>query len=186
MKIKQVKIQAFKSYLEEKDGIFDFSHGNENDVANIVSIYAPNGFGKTSFYDAVDFCITNNVTRYIRDDKVRVKNDKLSKKGSYILRNSKASKSLDTKVDVFTSDNQVFNKVLKRNNSNHRDYLFRDSDTPENKKYFRDLMLSQENKVLKKLIFGNTLNRKRIPFESCFIKSSLNSSLSTFVYLSRP
>lgn len=144
MKIKQVKIQAFKSYLEEKDGIFDFSHGNENDVANIVSIYAPNGFGKTSFYDAVDFCITNNVTRYIRDDKVRVKNDKLSKKGSYILRNSKASKSLDTKVDVFTSDNQVFNKVLKRNNSNHRDYLFRDSDTPENKKYFRDLMLSQE------------------------------------------
>lgn len=111
MKIKQVKIQAFKSYLEEKDGIFDFSHGNENDVANIVSIYAPNGFGKTSFYDAVDFCITNNVTRYIRDDKVRVKNDKLSKKGSYILRNSKASKSLDTKVDVFTSDNQVFNKA---------------------------------------------------------------------------
>ena len=144
MKIKQVKIQAFKSYLEEKDGTFDFSHGNENDVANIVSIYAPNGFGKTSFYDAVDFCITHNVTRYIRDDKVRVKNDKLSKKGSYILRNSKAPKSLNTKVDIVTSDNQVFNKVLKHKNGNQRDYLFRDSDTPENKKYFRDLMLSQE------------------------------------------
>nr|WP_330221478.1 AAA family ATPase [Marinomonas sp. 15G1-11] len=144
MKIKQVKIQAFKSYLEEKDGIFDFSHGNENDVANIVSIYAPNGFGKTSFYDAVDFCITNNVTRYIRDDKVQKKNDKLSKKHPNILRNSKAPSGLDTKVDVVTSDNQVFNKVLKHKNGNQRDYLFRDSDTPENKKYFRDLMLSQE------------------------------------------
>ena len=145
MKIKQVKIQAFKSYLEEKDGTFDFSHGNENDVANIVSIYAPNGFGKTSFYDAVDFCITNNITRYIRDDKVRVKNDKLSKKSSYILRNSKASNSLNTKVDLVTSDNNVISsRVIKYKKGNKRDYLFKDSDTPKDKKYFRDLMLSQE------------------------------------------
>lgn len=145
MKIKQVNIQAFKSYLEKKDGIFDFSYGNESDVANIVSIYAPNGFGKTSFYDAVDFCITNNVTRYIRDDKVRVKNDKLSKKGSYILRNSKAPSSLDTKIDLITSDDEVItSRVIKNKRGKKRDYLFKDSDTPEDKKYFRDLMLSQE------------------------------------------
>jgi exonuclease SbcC len=145
MKIKQVKIQAFKSYLEEKDGTFDFSHGHESDVANIVSIYAPNGFGKTSFYDAVDFCITNNITRYIRDAKVRKKNDDLSKNNGAILRSRNACENLHTRVEIITSDNTVNkSREIKHSTSNRRDYLFRDSDTPENKKYFRDLMLSQE------------------------------------------
>ena len=65
MKFKRVEIQAFKSYLNKKDGTFDFTVNEE--PADIVSIYAPNGFGKTSLYDAIDFCITNNISRFIRD-----------------------------------------------------------------------------------------------------------------------
>ncbi|MFT6692524.1 MAG: exonuclease SbcC, partial [Colwellia sp.] len=66
MKFKRVEIQAFKSYIDKIDGTFDFTVKGDQ-PADIVSIFAPNGFGKTSFYDAIDFCMTNNITRFIRD-----------------------------------------------------------------------------------------------------------------------
>ena len=44
MKFKRVEIQGFKSYLDKIDGTFDFTV-KEGTPADIVSIYAPNGFG---------------------------------------------------------------------------------------------------------------------------------------------
>jgi len=68
MKIKRVEIQAFKNYINAIDGTFDFT---VNDIpADFISLLAPNGFGKSSFYDAVDFCITNNITRFVRDSNI--------------------------------------------------------------------------------------------------------------------
>ncbi|TOD53283.1 AAA family ATPase, partial [Vibrio parahaemolyticus] len=76
MKIKKVEMQAFKGYLNKEDSTFDFMVGEE--PAKLVAIHAPNGYGKTSFYDAVDYAITNNVHRFIRIPSVKTLNNKLS------------------------------------------------------------------------------------------------------------
>ena len=63
MKFKKIEISAFRIYDDPEDATFDFSL-KDGDVADFVSIYAPNGFGKTSFYDAVEWGMTNFVQRF--------------------------------------------------------------------------------------------------------------------------
>jgi len=62
MKFKRVEIQAFKAYNDVKDGTFDFTTSS-HEIADFISIYAPNGFGKSSFYDAVEWGLTNRISR---------------------------------------------------------------------------------------------------------------------------
>lgn len=63
MKFKRIEISAFRIYDNPEDATFDFTTEN-GEVADFVSLYAPNGFGKTSFYDAVEWGITNNIQRF--------------------------------------------------------------------------------------------------------------------------
>lgn len=50
MKIKKINIHAFRLF---KDESVDFTAKRDaNSLANLVAIYAPNGFGKTSFFDS--------------------------------------------------------------------------------------------------------------------------------------
>ena len=46
-KIKEIDITAFRAYKDIQK--FDFIHEGSGSVANLVAIYAPNGYGKTSF-----------------------------------------------------------------------------------------------------------------------------------------
>lgn len=104
-----MEIQAFKSYLKKEDGTFDFMLSQLNKPANFVSIYAPNGFGKTSFFDAVDYAITGTIGRYIRDPDLVKKNKEDSqfhnKRGKIqlLVRNKDAPTSLETNVSIHTT-----------------------------------------------------------------------------------
>lgn len=59
MKIKSIKIKNFRVYNSEQT--FDFY--NKGKVADFIVIYAPNGFGKTSFIDAVEWSFTDRIER---------------------------------------------------------------------------------------------------------------------------
>jgi len=148
MKFKRVEIQAFKSYLDKIDGTFDFTV-KEGTPADIVSIYAPNGFGKTSFYDAIDFCMTNNITRYIRDSGLaNIHNTdakELNQKGQkqYILRSKNAPHDLETIVKVFT-DGDEYQREVSLPRSGSKDYSFENKKTEPEERYFRSVMLTQE------------------------------------------
>lgn len=48
MKIKKVEIKAFR--LFDKATVNLTARKDSNKAANFVAIYAPNGFGKTSFF----------------------------------------------------------------------------------------------------------------------------------------
>ena len=61
MKIKKVSIQSFR--LFENVTVNLSARKNPEKAANLVAIYAPNGFGKTSFFDAMEFCITKSINR---------------------------------------------------------------------------------------------------------------------------
>ncbi|RYE58332.1 MAG: hypothetical protein EOP48_03765, partial [Sphingobacteriales bacterium] len=63
MKFKKIEISAFRIYDKAEHATFDFSI-DENATADFVSLYAPNGYGKTSFYDAVEWGMTNNIQRF--------------------------------------------------------------------------------------------------------------------------
>lgn len=160
MKIKNVSIQAFKSYLLPENGFFNFEIERamgKKEIADFVSLYAPNGFGKTSFYDGVDFAITNNVNRYIKGKKAKSNASLSIDSGSkYILRNKNADqyefetgKSLPTLLSVTTTKKSYKNEVTKPKSNQKTDYLSNRAK-PENQRtdkteFMERVLLSQES-----------------------------------------
>lgn len=148
MKFKSVNIVGFRAYAEEGDGFFDF-HNNNGEIANFVSIYAPNGFGKSSFYDAMEWSITNNISRYIRDS-LRVINQGTSKNlnsegsGQRILRNRYISSTDPSYVDVKATNDFNFKKEVKKPRKGARDYTYDPADTNPETKNLIDIFLSQD------------------------------------------
>jgi exonuclease SbcC len=144
MKIKQVIIEGFRAYQTKEDGTFDFTT-SLGECANFVSIYAPNGFGKTSFYDAVEWNLTNNVGRFVRD-QTRTQNDAISRsqnqedRKQHILRNRFISENSPSQVTVITDTFESVKKVTPARRGS-RDYLF-EKDTKTGA--LSDIFLSQE------------------------------------------
>ncbi|NNA84690.1 SMC family ATPase [Pseudomonas fragi] len=146
MKIKKVEIQAFRAYKMKSEGTFDFT--NADDIpSNFVAIFAPNGFGKSSFYDAVEWAITNHLERlggeYNRanyEGAARVTKD--AGKGQEILRNKFVDEKVKTQVVVSTTRPVPFARQLGTIRSNGRDLRFGDRGSEND--YFRRVILSQD------------------------------------------
>ncbi len=152
MKFKKVEIQAFRAYQKVEDGTFDFEVNSETgkDIADFISIYAPNGFGKTSFYDAVEFGITNSIDRFLKNRLPRdiASNERALKKnsgGQKILRNRYViDDNTPSEVRLYTtnSDKPIINKVPDAKRKNSKDFHFDDNQVKN--KYFQTVILSQE------------------------------------------
>ncbi|WP_163325534.1 AAA family ATPase [Draconibacterium mangrovi] len=152
MKFKKVEIQAFRAYQSVEDGTFDFEieDAKEKDTADFVSIYAPNGFGKTSFYDAVEYGITNSIDRFLKSPQpkdIATNERKLykNKRGQWILRNRYVEdESIASEVRLYTTQrsNPITRKVPSNRRSNSTDFHF-DRSKIKNE-YFQTVILSQE------------------------------------------
>ncbi len=152
MKFKKVKIQAFRAYNKVEDGTFDFSISQDasENIADFVSIYAPNGFGKTSFYDAVEYGVTESVSRFLKNLKLNkdaAKSERFiaaNKKGQNILRNRFATDDVLTEIKIYTtsSTNPIEKSVPKNKRKDAADFDF-DENKVKNK-YFQSVILSQE------------------------------------------
>ncbi len=153
MKFKKVEIQAFRAYEEVANGTFDFniSKDNQEETADFVSIFAPNGFGKTSFYDAVEYGLTNSIDRFLKNVKLnkeaaqseRKLNSK--QKGQYLLRNKYAPDSLDTEINIYFTDSNlpsIKKKIEKANRKGSVDFHFTENQVQN--KYFQSVILSQD------------------------------------------
>lgn len=154
MKFKKVEIQAFRAYDKVEDATFDFQIGDQRN-ADFVSIYAPNGFGKTSFYDAVEWGYTSNIHRFLKKQKFNLENSKSQRninsddtdsahKSKYqILRNHNSALTTEGFVRLFTTNSD---KPTVRNIPTPRsgtvDYKFDSSETVND--YFQKVILSQE------------------------------------------
>lgn len=146
MKIKKVEIEAFRAYKRKSEGTFDFT--NADDLpSNFVAIFAPNGFGKSSFYDAVEWAITNHLERlggeYNRanyEGAARVTKD--VGKGQEILRNKYVDDGVKTRVVVETTRPVPFERQLGTIRSNGRDLRFGEKGREND--YFRRVILSQD------------------------------------------
>ena len=128
MKIKNVKITGFRAFEKEESSTFYFTKGGE--IMNFASIYAPNGFGKTSFYDAVEWGITHKIQRFDR----MVDFEKIRKENDAPLLLNKAS--LSGKVIVETSS-QKFENIINIKK------VYKYNEKPANE-YFQNQILTQD------------------------------------------
>ncbi|KAE8177771.1 sbcc family protein [Photobacterium carnosum] len=138
MKIKKVEIEAFRAYQSKSNGTFDFTN-DRDEPANFVAIYAPNGFGKSSFYDAVEWAVTNRVKR-LENYQNEAKSTKRPDEGLKILRNKYVDETIATTVVLSTNDRNVFERNLPRIRKNQNDMSLGDREN----EFFRHAILSQD------------------------------------------
>lgn len=138
MKIKTVEISAFRIYDDPKNAIFDFTD-KRGDIANFVSLYAPNGFGKTSFYDAVEWGVTKSINRFhIRSKELeKLANFQAQKNEHPLIRNTKSVR--DTYVKV-VSDSKIYEEKFKKHGNQIHDINFKNHVVDD----FQQVILSQE------------------------------------------
>lgn len=147
MKIKKVEIEGFRAYKYKEDGTFDFTN-DEGDPSNFVVIYAPNGFGKSSFYDAVEWAFTKNIERYTgnhskKNNELAAKSTKLYQEPQKILRNKEVLDDVPTQVSVITTTDK-FNRVLEKIRSNSSDLTFKSAKKSEDIEVYKRVILSQD------------------------------------------
>lgn len=147
MKFKKVEIQGFRAYGPKEDATFDFTTNNE--VADFIAIYAPNGFGKTSFYDAVEWTITNKIKRFENAlknyDLIKVEK-RGNKKGNgqappINIISKKGYQSENKFVNIETTERDFSKKIESATRRGSVDY---DSSGELENGSFRDVILSQE------------------------------------------
>lgn len=144
MRFKKVEISAFRIFDDPKDATFDLTT-KSGEAADFVSLYAPNGFGKTSFYDAVEFGITNSINRFfIRHKELEKLADfQLIQNEVPLIRNSKSDASRKTYVKIITNNDlrpEIFRNFKKHGRQIH-DLNF--TKKPESHE-FQKVILSQE------------------------------------------
>ncbi|PWN59760.1 AAA family ATPase [Chryseobacterium viscerum] len=142
MRFKRIEISGFRIYDDPKDATFNLTN-ESGDPVGFVSLYAPNGFGKTSFYDAVEYGMTKSINRFF------IRNKEIEKLASFqrlqnempLLRNTKSPDERETFIKILTDkdDNPRVTKFEKHGNQIY-DLNFKNpiEDT------FQKVILSQE------------------------------------------
>lgn len=135
-KLKGIELDAFRIYQERE--LFNFQTVS-GDVANLVVIYAPNGYGKTSFVDGVEWALTGDITRISSNSAI--KNTADSEKG-IILKNRYSEKEYGT-VKIIAENGEYLEKNTKVIGRNGRKTDYADGDIVVEGDIFRNLDTSE-------------------------------------------
>lgn len=139
MKLTKVEISGFRIFDKLEDSTFDFDTKSTG-TADFVSLYAPNGFGKTSFYDAVEWGMTNSISRFLLRS---YENEKLvaSQSNERFIRNLNSDK--ETFVNIYPKEGAKVERNWRRHGRQKHDILFSKTSKIENQE-FQKVILSQE------------------------------------------
>jgi exonuclease SbcC len=144
MKFNSVEISGFRIFNKPEDANFNFIT-EDGETADFVSLFAPNGFGKTSFYDAVEWAVTNNIERFWVNSN-HTKNSltmlrQLNPEQIRLLKNRNTEN--ESWVKIVNSENKEYiNRILKVPGQKHYD-IYEDGIGRENID-FLNVILSQE------------------------------------------
>lgn len=109
MKINKITIDGFRAYETKQE--FDFTN-IKGETSNLVLIFAPNGFGKTSFFDGVEWSFTGEIERL----KNYLKN---KPKAKALLSHEKNARGFAT-IDIgFDNNMSLKRETLPVRNSNN-------------------------------------------------------------------
>mgnify|MGYP003489530662 FL=1 len=147
MKFKKVELNAFRAYKNKENGTFDFTLDNDEKIANFISIYAPNGFGKTSFYDGIEWGVTNRIARldsFSKEaDAERKHTEQVngSRAKQYILKNKEVDDSIEAYVKLLTDSHEFERKIVNIRNAGGKDYPPKTNSVND---FFTSVILSQD------------------------------------------
>ena len=105
IRLESISIENFRAYRKTQE--FDLS-------ADVTVLYGPNGFGKTSFFDAIDFAATGAIGRL----KTRVSGAQFNKTAAHL-----DSMPQDSIVSLAFTSNGVAHKVTRRVSSRMKPLL---------------------------------------------------------------
>lgn len=108
-KIKKIEISDFRIY----EGTQEFNFETENGISNLVALYAPNGFGKTSFFDAIEWSFSNEIKRF--ENNFIKKAIKDEQEDTILLTNTNSYKnSLKGKVKIVIDKDLFLEKQVQK------------------------------------------------------------------------
>ncbi|MBV7271474.1 AAA family ATPase [Clostridium sp. PL3] len=156
MKISEVYIKNFRGYGEnpkDSEGYYRFV---DLDRYKFIIFSGYNGFGKTSFFDAIEWCLTDNLSRIEDKEKILMKSN--LKKSHYLkfLNNTEKDKNREVEV-CLKFDNGT--KVIRKTKCSSLDENKYESEFTDGEKNI--LNKNQLNKIFfenKKLKVENLLN----------------------------
>lgn len=121
-KIKNIQINDFRIY----DGQQEYSFDNEGNLSNLMVIYAPNGFGKTSFFDAVEWCYTSKIRRFENEILGNEIKRRAYSTGDQILLTNRTSykQGKHGSVKITTADNKIVERTATDRKANNEDYKY--------------------------------------------------------------
>lgn len=116
-RIKEIDINAFRAYKDMQK--FNFIHNSTGKVADLVTIYAPNGYGKTSFFDAVEWAVTDKIGRLGSGLVIK---EELSEEKNYVLKNRDSSADYGSVKIIDENDNVIHVNTKKKTGRMKGDY----------------------------------------------------------------
>lgn len=141
MKFNSVEISGFRIYENSEDANFNFIT-EDGETADFVSLFAPNGFGKTSFYDAVEWAVTDYVGRFwvtkSTEKSLRTMRRLTSEQVSLFKNRNSENK---TWVKIFDAENKLYKEnhlEVAKQRANDANLKSRDDEN------FARVILSQE------------------------------------------
>lgn len=140
MKLKSVDINAFRLFDQVHVDFTKEQADGERQSANFVTIYAPNGFGKTSLFDAIEFGMTSNIHRLkLGNFKEQLKYDaKASNFASFIHNKKKPDERVSVRLELEDFKDKVVEEVVEPNNE--KALLSKDGHNA----FFTNAILSQD------------------------------------------
>lgn len=139
MKLKGVKIKAFRLF-DDVDLSFVNQRFADKGCANFVSVYAPNGFGKTSLFDAIEFGMTNNIRRLkVNNFGENLKYEKRFSDFSSFIHNKKMpDEDIHIRLELEGYRDSVVDRVISKDDE--LSFLTGESEN----KFFSEAILSQD------------------------------------------
>lgn len=111
-RVKYVELNDFRAFKGKMP--FDFTT-QTGEVADFVAIYAPNGSGKTSFFDAIEWGLTGKINRLEND----IGNNKYE---GYILKNRDSLSEIANVEIVLEDEKSVHRKTKQITKNQLKDY----------------------------------------------------------------
>lgn len=99
--IKGIKIQNFRGYEQQE---FTFFNQKES-MSGLILLGGPNGYGKTSLIDSMEWCMTGTIQRVVEDYEIRKERNKGMQK--CLLRHNGSKKQVSVIMDVNYLNNDL-------------------------------------------------------------------------------
>lgn len=148
LRLKNMELNSFRAF--ENRVQFDFINDKFKEVSNLIVIYAPNGTGKTSFFDAIEWSLSGEIKRISENKPVK---EIANKERNYILKN-KYSQAEAGLVKLQFEDDSLYEIETKKLN------LRRTIDYAPGKELTKTVQLSKD--TLKNVIDKNMLTHDQI------------------------